>query len=627
MGPHKAHAAASAAAPAAAQGADAEDAEDAEDAQDAEDAEDADWPGRDASPRELALLELVRSELGVSAHDVAELHHGLALAGFGAEDEERTSLGPWRAGAASLVSAARHVLWAVAVAQVVVLFLDGVRSVQSLVAAELAAQLASGPSGSQLRDELERAASAHERGLLVREAFRHAWGGYKQFAWGRDTLHPVSRTGSDDFLHMSISVVDAMDTAWLMGEREIFEEQYAFVVRSVRFAHQEDINLFETTIRVVGGLLSAFCLSQRRPLLQLAEDLGRRLLPAFDSPTGLPYGTLGLRSGKRYNPTWVQGASTLAEAGTLTLEFRMLSFLTGDPAFAEAVDRAMRFIERAADTPAAVDGLLPMFLHPDTGQPSGAVLTLGARGDSLYEYLLKAHLQSDRSEPWLRRLYDNAVAGALKHLVRNTTRGRQLTYVAEMDRESRQHKPKMDHLVCFMPGMLALGAIGQRPTPALSHQHTEIAKRLLHTCRLMYDTPSGLAPEIVQLDAGLDDMVPMPDAKHSLLRPETLESLFVLWRLTKDPVYREWGWEIFKAISSHARVRTGGFSGVKDVMATPVQWNDKMDSFFLAETLKYAFLLFADDDLLPLDKVVFNTEAHPLPVFSEAAHLRRQQPA
>ena len=80
-------------------------------------------------------------------------------------------------------------------------------------------------------------------------------------------------------------------------------------------------------------------------------------------------------------------------------------------------------------------------------------------------------------------------------------------------------------------------------------------------------------------------------------------------------MYREWGWDIFQAFESHARVETGGYASLDDIKSPHPPKRDKMESFFLGETLKYLFLLFDDQGLLPLDKVVFNTEAHALPMF------------
>lgn len=123
------------------------------------------------------------------------------------------------------------------------------------------------------------------------------------------------------------------------------------------------------------------------------------------------------------------------------------------------------------------------------------------------------------------------------------------------------------------------------------------------------DVPSPADP------ASSRDFGSQPRDQHSLLRPETVESLFVLWRLTRDPQWRERGWAIFTSLRRHARLEGGGYASVESVEELPVRHRDgPMESFWLAETLKYLYLLFCDDDVLPLDKWVFTTEGHPLPV-------------
>lgn len=460
---------------------------------------------------------------------------------------------------------------------------------------------------------------AVSRQLAVKEAFLHAWKGYKQYAWGYDTLHPVSKRGSNDFLGMALSITDSLDTALLMDLEDIFEEQYQWAVEHLKFDSQENINVFETTIRILGGLLSSYDISKRKPLLDLAHDLGKRLLPAFDTKTGLPYGTVGFKTGRRYNSDWVGQGSSVAEAGTLLLEFRFLSHVTGDPAFRKAVDRAERFFwEKASPRRSNVqlDGLFTAFIHPETGEPKGPrTITFGANGDSLYEYFLKGFLQTKKSEPWLLNLYETSMKGMIKHMLKATSGPQRLAYLAELDLNKPESvSRKMDHLVCFVPGMLALGSRSGAADPA---RHMNIAKRLMRTCYSMYATTmTGLAPEIVALDNDDgDEIAPKAGATHHLIRPETVESLFVLWRLTKDPIYREMGWNIFERINRYDRVPSGGFSGIKDVDQIPPVPTDKMDSFFLAETLKYLYLLFSPDSLVPLDQYVFNTEGHPLPMF------------
>lgn len=127
---------------------------------------------------------------------------------------------------------------------------------------------------------------------------------------------------------------------------------------------------------------------------------------------------------------------------------------------------------------------------------------------------------------------------------------------------------------------------------------------------------TGIAAEFVQFVPGKDFRIGS-GAPHYLLRPETVESFFILYQLTGDPVYREWGWEAFQAIERYCKLE-GGYGSLKDVSNTGGRPENKMESFFLAETLKYIYLLF--DPETPVDvlnKHVFNTEAHPVRTFSQ----------
>jgi Glycosyl hydrolase family 47 len=176
---------------------------------------------------------------------------------------------------------------------------------------------------------------------------------------------------------------------------------------------------------------------------------------------------------------------------------------------------------------------------------------------------------------------------------------------------------KMDHLVCFMGGSLALGAytdpLGLQSTRA--QRDLKTARALTYTCYQMYARmKTGIAPEFVQFHAGNDFSIGR-GAPHYLLRPETVESFFILNQLTGDPIYREWGWEVFQSIEKYCKtaIAYGALSNVQDTEQQP---RDKMESFFLAETIKYLYLLQdPDTEIDVLNKHVFNTEAHPLRIF------------
>ncbi|KJE94527.1 mannosidase [Capsaspora owczarzaki ATCC 30864] len=445
-----------------------------------------------------------------------------------------------------------------------------------------------------------------QRQRAVIDMFKWSWAGYKKCAWGKDELLPLS-CSSHTWFDLGLTLVDALDTMYLMKLQDEFKEARDWVENHLRITEAGDVNLFETTIRILGSLLTTHHFTQDDMFKQKAIELGDILLLAFQTPSGIPYSDVNLKQRRAHGPVWSSDSST-AEVTTVQLEFRHLTHITGDPKYAGAVDNVMNVMERNMRE----DGLVPIYISPTSGTFSTNHITLGARGDSYYEYLLKQWLQGGKKEARLHKMYTRAMDGVMSKLVRKTP-NEQLTYVGELD-GGVSFSPKMDHLVCFLPGVLALGHVNGFPA-----SHLEVAKELLYTCWQMYEKmPTGLAPEIAFFDgdqATKSDIRVKDGDAHNLMRPETVESLFILYRLTKDERYREWGWKIFQAFEKHSRVQNG-YTSLNNVKVDPPPRRDKMESFWLGETIKYLFLLFSDDDtLIPLDKYVFNTEAHPLPIF------------
>ncbi|XP_071389821.1 endoplasmic reticulum mannosyl-oligosaccharide 1,2-alpha-mannosidase-like [Centroberyx affinis] len=443
----------------------------------------------------------------------------------------------------------------------------------------------------------------------VREAFRHAWKGYKEFAWGHDELKPISKTFGEWF-GLGLTLIDALDTMWILGLKEEFGEARNWVEKELSFSKNVDVNLFESTIRILGGLLSTYHLTGDELFLEKAKDIGSRLMPAFKTPSKIPFSDVNIGKGTAHPPRWTSD-STLAEVTSIQLEFRELSRLTQDTQYQEVVNEVMKLVHKL---PGKHDGLVPMFINTNSGQfTHKGVFTLGARADSYYEYLLKQWIQGGKTEDDLLEDYLQAVEGVKKHLLRQTGPSR-LTFVGELSHN--RFNPKMDHLVCFLPGTLALGAHNGLPG-----DHMDLAVQLMETCHQLYvQMETGLSPEIAHFNLqphdGRDVDV-KPADRHNLLRPETVESLFYMYRFTKDTKYRDWGWDILQSFNKYTKVSSGGYTSINNVR-DPVSPGprDKMESFFLGETLKYFYLLFSDDmELLSLDKYVFNTEAHPLPIW------------
>ena len=513
---------------------------------------------------------------------------------------------------------------------------------------------------------------ARVRRDYVREAMIHVWSNYKEYAFGADELLPMSKKPSEPWGGVGATLVDSLDTLWLMGLKDDFWEARDWVRDKLSYDDVSSVSVFETTIRSLGGLLSAYDLSGDPVFLEKADDLGSRLIRAFETPNGIPFGKTALNETKNYNPDWLNNRAVVAEAGTLQLEFRYLSKATNKTIYAEKVNKILDLL--AEHQPPS--GLYPMFVRNDVPHISFdefSKVSLGAMGDSLYEYMLKTWLQGGEVEDKYRKMFDRAMDGIHEKLLQKSAPSG-LTYVADSSNEDVNHKVdqleclitnslgndnpvdlntfdpkkarqnlvcramdgvhpedfikyfselftqrldrKMDHLACFMGGLWALGAYTNPDGLDSPSAQRDLAngKALTYTCYQMYARfPTGLSPEFVRFDEnpeGTDFSV--GHAPSYLLRPEVVESLFILNSLTGDPVYREWGWEIFQAIERFCRteVAYGEIGDVRNVNQNP---KDKMETFFLSETLKYLYLLFdPETEIDILNTHVFNTEAHPL---------------
>ncbi|XP_072542424.1 mannosyl-oligosaccharide 1,2-alpha-mannosidase IA [Salminus brasiliensis] len=458
-----------------------------------------------------------------------------------------------------------------------------------------------------------------ERRAKIKEMMQFAWDNYKRYAWGSNELRPVSKQGHSSNLFGSLkgaTIVDALDTLYIMEMYDEFEAATEWVEKNLDFNMNAEISVFEVNIRFVGGLLSAYYLSGKEVFRRKAIELGEKLLPAFKTPTGIPWALLNLKSGIGRNWPWASGGSSiLAEYGTLHLEFMHLSKLSGKPVFAEKVMNIRKVLNRL-DKP---QGLYPNYLNPNSGQWGQHHVSVGGLGDSFYEYLLKAWLMSDKRDEEGKKLYYDALKAIETNLIRKSSGG--LTYIAEWKGGLLEHK--MGHLTCFAGGMIALGADGA-PEDKTGHQ-MELAAEITRTCHESYArTNLKLGPEAFRFDGGVEAIATRQNEKYFILRPEVIETYMYMWRFTHDPKYRQWGWEAVQALEQHCRLE-GGYSGVRDVYASSPSHDDVQQSFYLAETLKYLYLLFSDDDHLPFDHWVFNTEAHPLPVIKqESADMANQ---
>ncbi|XP_053603415.1 mannosyl-oligosaccharide alpha-1,2-mannosidase IA isoform X2 [Plodia interpunctella] len=452
---------------------------------------------------------------------------------------------------------------------------------------------------------------------------RHAWNNYKLYAWGKNELKPISKRphlssifGGGD---MGATIVDGLDTLYIMGLMDEFREGRDWVAENLNINEiDSELSVFETTIRFVGGLLSCYALTGDSVFKTKAAHVADALLPAFETPTGLPYALINPSTKVSRQYHWAGPNSILSEVGTLHLEFTYLSDVTGKEVYRQKVDR-IRDVLHKIEKP---NDLYPNFINPRTGAWGQKHISLGALGDSFYEYLLKAWLLSGKRDNEARIMFDIAMEAALDKMLKVSPGG--LSYLAEL-KYGRVFEDKMDHLSCFSGGMFALASTTLENTQ--SERYMDVAKKLTHTCHESYDrSETKLGPEAFRFTGAVEARAQKSNEKVYILRPETFESYFIMWRLTKDQKYRDWGWEAVQALEKHCRVE-GGYSGLVNVYHQRPQGDDVQQSFFLAETLKYLYLLFSEDELLPLEQWVFNTEAHPLPIKSHNPLYRLHQPS
>ncbi|XP_023161423.2 mannosyl-oligosaccharide alpha-1,2-mannosidase IA isoform X1 [Drosophila hydei] len=458
-----------------------------------------------------------------------------------------------------------------------------------------------------------------ERRAHVKQMMEHAWHNYKLYAWGKNELRPLSQRphsgsifGSYD---LGATIVDGLDTLYIMGLEKEYKEGRDWIERRFSLDNiSAELSVFETNIRFVGGMLTLYAFTGDPMYKEKAQHVADKLLPAFQTPTGIPYALVNTKTGMAKNYGWASGGSSiLSEFGTLHLEFAYLSDITGNPLYRERV-QTIRQVLKEIEKP---KGLYPNFLNPKTGKWGQQHMSLGALGDSYYEYLLKAWLQSGQTDEEAREMYDDAMLAIMDKMVRISPNG--LTYVSDLKFDRLEHK--MDHLACFSGGLFALGAATRQNQH--SDKYMEVGKGITNTCHESYiRAPTQLGPEAFRFSDAAEARALRSQEKYYILRPETFESYFVLWRLTHDQKYRDWGWQAVLALEKHCRT-PHGYCGLRNVYQQEPQKDDVQQSFFLAETLKYLYLLFSDDSVLPLDEWVFNTEAHPLPIKGANIYYRK----
>ncbi|KAK3930490.1 ER degradation-enhancing alpha-mannosidase-like protein 1 [Frankliniella fusca] len=461
----------------------------------------------------------------------------------------------------------------------------------------------------------------------AREMFYFGYNNYMKHAFPLDELNPIMCSGrgpdyanpsniniNDILGDFSLTLVDSLDTLAVLGNASEFQLAVERVIKNVSFDKDNVVQVFEVNIRVLGALLSAHLLmtddgqplGQLKPawynneLLHLARDLANRLLPAFtESGTGIPYPRVNLRHGRRsvLSSAARSVETCTAGAGSLVLEFGVLSRLLKDPTYEELARKASRTLWNLRSK---TTGLLGNVINAESGQWIGRLSGLGAGLDSFYEYLLKAYIMFGEQDDY--KMFSDSYDSIKQYMRRgrphcNKGEGDHPLYVNVDMQSGDVHTSWIDSLQAAFSGIQVL--------------HGDVEEAICsHALYYFIWKYYGVLPERWNWQQLSADVAFYP------LRPELIESTYLLYQATKSPFYLHVGKDILRSLNSLTRT-TCGYATVHSVLDHSLE--DRMESFFLSETCKYLFLLFDADNFVNKNhaRYIFSTEGHLLPLLPQ----------
>ncbi|EFW20805.1 maturation of Asn-linked oligosaccharides protein [Coccidioides posadasii str. Silveira] len=476
--------------------------------------------------------------------------------------------------------------------------------------------------------------TSQERAEAVKAAFRFAWEGYLEHAFPNDELHPVSNTPGNSRNGWGASAVDALSTAIIMDMPDVVEKILDHI-SNIDYSQTDTMcSLFETTIRYLGGMISAYDLlkgpgshlvsdpAKVDVLLAQSLKLADVLKFAFDTKTGIPANELNITDKSTDGST----TNGLATTGTLVLEWTRLSDITGDPEYGRLAQKGESYLlnpQPSSSEP--FPGLVGRTIDIETGLFRDDYVSWGGGSDSFYEYLIKMYVYDKGRFGKYKDRWVTAAESTIEHLKSSPSTRKDLTFVATYS--GGRLGLNSGHLTCFDGGNFLLG--GQILN---RDDFTKFGLELVEGCYATYAaTATKIGPEGFGWDA-----TKVPEAQAEFykeagfyittsyynLRPEVIESIYYAYRMTKDPKYQEWAWDAFVAINATTRTSTG-FTAIGDVN-TPDGGRkyDNQESFLFAEVMKYSYLIHSPEADWQVagpggtNAYVFNTEAHPVKVFS-----------
>ena len=454
---------------------------------------------------------------------------------------------------------------------------------------------------------------------LALDMFYHGYDNYMQHAFPDDELRPISCQGDNEmFGGLALSLIDSIDMLGIAGNATAFTEALWKIVDNVDFDKDKVVSVFEMNIRVLGGLLSAHIMARddslgifletckhsdhtgsvvtRRyndELLDLAEDLARRLLVAFQTPTGIPYGSVNLRHGVAKNETPI---TCTAGGGSFLIEFGVLSRLTHNASY----DLAARHASHALWERRSELNLVGAHINVLTGAWSQIDAGIGTFIDSYYEYMLKSYIMFGKEEDLL--MFIEGYTAVVRFLKRGPW------YIEANMNDGNVSHPHFTSLQGFWPGLQVL------------YGDVDMASDTLRAFLTLTDAytfpPERFNIKEISIEFGFQSYP---------LRPEFIESMYYLYTATKSKEWLEYGMDMLLSMSNATRVECG-VASVRNVTSYTYEsatdaLEDKMPSYFLAETSKYFYLLFDEEnEYMGNRNVIFSTEGHPFPIGS---HLHR----
>lgn len=410
---------------------------------------------------------------------------------------------------------------------------------------------------------------------VVREVFRKNWASYRKYAWKKDALLPISGGSKDQFSGWAATLVDSLDTLWIMGLRSEFDEAVE-AVSEIDFGQSTSpkVNIFETNIRYLGGLMSAYDLSGREILLTKAIELGNLIYAGFNTASGMPVDFIDFAAAKAGEQLSIEEIVVAASPGTLSLEMTRLSQLTGDPKYYNAMNRVMELFFRDQNK-TELPGVWPMYVSMKKQDVvTGSAFTLGGYEDSLFEYLPKMHQLLGGGDEKYETMTKTFLRTADEHFLYRPMLPNRNDILMPGNVNMEGGKPVLDpeteHLACYIGGTFGLGG-------KLLSKKVEVAigEKLARGCAFAYKSfPSGLMPERLNMVPCPDRMLcawaeeewqeesaKRPEYKEHLpkgfttakdpryiLRPEAIESIFYMYRITGRKEYQDIAWDMFSAI-------------------------------------------------------------------------------